>query len=134
MGALKLKNTWLLADSDTAGEGDWVALSVTSSAYLIVYGDFTSVQIQIMASDGTTWVNAEQGLFETPEARLFKGIPKSFAIRCFITGGTSTSVELRTSGVYGSILKEGFSGEPLTMDNINLTMDSLFVTMDQTEI
>lgn len=133
MSAVKLKNRWLLADSDAAGEGDWVAMSVESKAYLIVYGDFTSVQIQMLAADGVTWVNAKQGLFESPEARLFKGIPKSFAIRCFITGGTSTTVELLTTA-RGAIIREGFKGEPLTMDNINLTMDSLFVTMDQTEI
>jgi len=133
MSVLRLKNKWLLCDRDPEGEGDWIALSIRSKAYLVVHGDFTSVQIQIMANDASTWMNVEGGLFESPEARLFKGIPKSFAIRCIITGGTSTTVELLTTAL-GTVIREGFQGEPLTMDNINLTMDSLFVTMDQTEI
>lgn len=133
MGALKFKNRWLLANGDGPGEGDPIVMALSEKAYLIVHGDFTSVQIQIRANNRTTWVDAEGGLFESPEARLFKGIPKSFVIRCLITGGTSTTVELLATS-FGEILGPGSSGLPLTVDTADFTTDSTLITADQTEI
>jgi len=98
--ARKTTNKYFLVENEGPIEGEGCPIESHNNKYLMAYGDFTEVRIDILAGnrpeDGVApvWVPIQDGLFEAPEARLLLGIPKSCTLRAVVTGGTSTTVEL----------------------------------------
>lgn len=93
--ALKVENIIYLARNAAPGNSDAVAIVGRGNKRISVYGNFTTVQIEVLSGDGTIWVPLQNGLWDNgAEARVYTDIPRGASLRAAIVGGTSTTVEI----------------------------------------